>query len=222
MADHDEPTKKFDKKVPNPAEAPEDAPADDTPADDAETPAEEPAYDAGDDEPLERKRSPWLVATSIVAIALLVLLFVAVPLTLLYQRYADKRDVLDAQNAARTEMCRYAAVLVDYDYTDLDTFFGKVLDGATGDWHTEFEANSAALRDPLVAGQVHSQGNDFQCGIISGDENHAVVVVTITQTITSLGTQNQPQKGQIAVVATMENVDGRWLVSKMDAPVLSP
>ena len=212
MADQDEPTKKFDEKDPNPAEPPEDT----------ETQAEEPAYDAGDDEPIERKRSPWLVVTSIVAIALLVLLFVAVPLTLLYQRYADKRDTLAAQEQARAAMCDYAKVLVDYDYTDLDTFFGKVIDGATGDWHTEFETNSAALRDPLVAGQVHSQGNDFQCGIISGDESHAVVVVVITQTITSLGTQNQPQKGQIAVVATMENVDGKWLVSKMDAPVLAP
>jgi len=218
MADQDEPTKKFDKKDPNPAEAPEDTAAENT-----ETQAEEPAYDAGDDdEPIERKRSPWLVATSIVAIALLVLLFVAVPLTLLYQRYADKRDTLDAQVAARTEMCEYAQTLVDYDYHDLDTFFANVLDGATGDWHTEFETNSSALRDPLVAGQVHSTGSDFQCGIISGDENEAVVVVSISQTITSLGTQNQPQKGQISLVATMENVDGRWLVSKMDAPILSP
>jgi Mce-associated membrane protein len=203
-------TKRFDADNPNPAEAPEpNAPSGSAATSVSPDPEVPP-------QTKQRSARSWVVAViaGIVAIAAIVTSVV------FYLQYKDKNDILEAQSAARDAMCDYAKTVTSYNYNDLDTFFKNVLDGATGEWKTEFETNSAALRDPLVAGQVQSNGDEVQCGVQSGDTENAVVVAAIGQTITSLGTQNQPQKGQIAVVATMEYVDGQWLVSKMDAPLL--
>ncbi|WP_068271849.1 hypothetical protein [Aldersonia kunmingensis] len=211
----EEPTKRFDADNPNPAETPAPGATPATPAPAATTASVSPDPEVP---PQAKGRSRGTLITAV--IASIVAVAAIATSVVFYLQYKDKNDILEAQSAARDAMCDYAKTVTSYNYNDLDTFFKNVLDGATGEWKTEFETNSQALRDPLVAGQVQSNGDEVQCGVQSGDTENAVVVAAIGQTITSLGTQNQPQKGQIAVVATMENVDGRWLVSKMDAPLL--
>lgn len=212
----EEPTKRFDTDNPNPADAPEPAAAE---ADEAADAAATSASPDPEVPPKAEGRSNSLTLILAVVAGIVAIAAIATSIVF-YLKYQDKNDILEAQAAARDTMCEYAKTVTSYNYNDLDKFFQSVLDGATGEWKTEFETNSKALRDPLVQGQVQSSGDEVQCGVQSGDTENAVVVAAIGQTVTSLGTQNKPQKGQISVVATMENVDGKWLVSKMDAPLL--
>jgi Mce-associated membrane protein len=136
-----------------------------------------------------------------------------------YLQDRDKDAVLAAQEQARLAACEYAPVLANYDAKNLDPYFAAVLDGATGDWHQQFESTSQELREVLAEGQVVSAVSDVQCAIKSGDETSAEAVVVIGQTITSLGTQGQPAPGQLSMVMRMEKSADRWLVNDMNAPL---
>ncbi|WP_067816174.1 hypothetical protein [Nocardia inohanensis] len=132
-----------------------------------------------------------------------------------------KQALLDAHESARTAACEYAPVLATYDAKNLDTYFAGVLEGATGDWRKQFDSTSKDLREVLTAGQVTSASTDVQCAIRTGDQDSAEAIVVIGQTITSLGTQNKPQPGQLSMVMRLERQGDRWLVNKVNSPLLS-
>lgn len=132
----------------------------------------------------------------------------------------NKQALLDAHESARTAACKYAPVLATYDAKNLDTYFAGVLDGATGDWRKQFDSTSKDLREVLTAGQVTSASTDVQCAIRTGDKDSAEAIVVIGQTITSLGTQNKPQPGQLSMVMRLERQGDRWLVNKVNSPLL--
>lgn len=129
----------------------------------------------------------------------------------------DARALLAARDSAQEAACQYAPKLATYDAAHLDDYFKSVLDGATGDWHTQFDTTSKDLRDVLTQGQVVSKATDVQCAIRSGDRDSAEAVVVIGQTITSLGTQGKPAPGQLAMVMRLQRSGDRWLVNKVDS-----
>ncbi|WP_228789009.1 hypothetical protein [Nocardia puris] len=131
----------------------------------------------------------------------------------------ENRALLDAREEAAAAACRYAPVLANYDAKNLDPYFAAVLDGATGDWKTQFDDTSKELREVLTQGEVVSKVEDVQCAVKTGDETSAEAIVVIGQTITSLGTQGQPAPGQLSMVMRMEKVDGTWLVNNVNSPL---
>ncbi|TCJ93139.1 hypothetical protein [Nocardia alba] len=126
-----------------------------------------------------------------------------------------------AREAAHRAACAYAPTLARYDAKDLDTYFGAVLAGATGDWKTEFDATSRDLREVLMQGQVVATVGTVECAIESADETTAEAVAVINQTITSLGTKGAPAPGQLAVSMTLRKDADRWLVSEVSSPMLA-
>ncbi|UFS93893.1 hypothetical protein [Nocardia huaxiensis] len=128
-------------------------------------------------------------------------------------------ELIDAREAARSAACNYAPLLATYDAKNLDAYFTAVLDGATGDWRTQFDSTSKDLREVLTQGQVVSKATDVQCGIRTSDESSAEAIVVIGQTITSLGTQNKPSPGQLSMVMRLEKQGDRWLVNKVNSPM---
>lgn len=131
----------------------------------------------------------------------------------------EHEGLLAAHEEARQAACDYAPRLADYDAKDLDAYFAAVLDGATGEWHEQFDDTSRELRVVLSEGQVVSKVHHVECAIKTGDETSAEAVIMIGQTITSVGTQGQPAPGQLAMVLRMEKTDGRWLVNQVDSPL---
>ncbi|MFE1593009.1 hypothetical protein [Nocardia sp. NPDC058705] len=127
-------------------------------------------------------------------------------------------NLLRAQEQAREAACHYGPVLADYDSKNLDTYFKAVLDGAVGDWKKQFESTSTELREVLTQGEVTSQVTDTQCAIRTADEDSAEAIVVIRQTITSLGTGHKPKPGQLAMVLSLRNDNGSWLVEKVNSP----
>ncbi|WP_067853345.1 hypothetical protein [Nocardia shimofusensis] len=130
--------------------------------------------------------------------------------------------LLAAHEEARQAACDYAPRLADYDAKNLDAYFAAVLDGATGEWHEQFDDTSRELREVLTEGQVVSKVQHVECAIKAGDETSAEAVIMIGQTITSVGTQGQASPGQLSMVLRMEKSDGRWLVNQVDSPLPAP
>lgn len=137
----------------------------------------------------------------------------------LFTQNREARDLLTAHEQAREAACAYAPALADYDSKNLDKYFAAVLDGATGDWHKQFEATSTELRQVLQEGQVTSKVSDVQCAIRSGDTESAEAIVVVGQTVTSLGTQGQPAAGQLSMVLWLRKTGDRWLVEKLNSPL---
>ncbi|PFX03047.1 hypothetical protein CJ469_02568 [Nocardia farcinica] len=134
---------------------------------------------------------------------------------------SEHEGLLAAHEEARQAACAYAPVLADYDAKNLDAYFAKVLDGATGDWRKQFDDTSRELREVLTQGEVVSKADDVQCAIKTGDETSAEAIVVIGQTITSVGTQGKPSPGQLSMIMRMEKTDGRWLVNHVNSPLAS-
>ncbi|MCP2290524.1 Mce-associated membrane protein [Nocardia amikacinitolerans] len=132
----------------------------------------------------------------------------------------DNEALLAAHDEARAAACAYAPVLANYDAKNLDAYFSAVLDGATGDWKKQFDDTSRELKEVLSQGEVVSKTNDVQCAVKSGDETSAEAIVVIGQTITSVGTQGKPAPGQLSMVMRMAKVDGKWLVNKVNSPLV--
>ncbi|WP_280274662.1 hypothetical protein [Nocardia wallacei] len=139
-----------------------------------------------------------------------------------YVQNEHKQDLLSAQEQARQAACGYGPVLSTYDAKNLDHYVQAVLDGATGDWRKQFETTSRDLGDVLAKGEVVAKTDDVQCAIRSADETSAEALVVMGQTITSLGTKGQPEKGQLSVVMRLEKSGDRWLVNKIDTPLAPP
>ncbi|WP_199742910.1 hypothetical protein [Nocardia stercoris] len=138
---------------------------------------------------------------------------------ILFVQNKHNRDLLAAHDDAQAAACKYAPTLATYDAKNLDAYFGAVLAGATGDWKTQFDSTSKDLRDVLTAGQVVSKVTDVQCAVRTGDTDSAEAIVVIGQTITSVGTNNQPKPGQLSMVMRLQRAGGRWLVNKVDSPL---
>lgn len=132
----------------------------------------------------------------------------------------DNEALLAAHEEARAAACAYAPVLANYDAKNLDAYFTAVLDGATGDWKKQFDDTSRELKEVLSQGEVVSKTNDVQCAVKTGDETSAEAIVVIGQTITSVGTQGKPAPGQLSMVMRMAKVDGKWLVNKVNSPLV--
>ncbi|MFD3701937.1 hypothetical protein ACFWUP_02200 [Nocardia sp. NPDC058658] len=136
----------------------------------------------------------------------------------LFVQNQHSNNLLRAQEQAREAACHYGPILADYDSKNLDTYFKAVLDGAVGDWKKQFESTSTELREVLTQGEVTSEVTDTQCAIRTADEDSAEAIVVIRQTITSLGTGHKPKPGQLAMVLSLRNDNGSWLVEKVNSP----
>ncbi|MEV6218746.1 hypothetical protein [Nocardia sp. NPDC051833] len=127
-----------------------------------------------------------------------------------------------ARTEARAAACAYGSVLSTYNATDLDAYFAAVLDRATGAWKQEFESTSADLREVLVQGRVQSTAGTVDCAIATSDTESAEAIVVVDQSIASVGTQQQPRRGQLSITLSLTKSGDRWLTSKVSSPLLRP
>lgn len=171
--------------------------------------------------PKVKRTLPQLSAglwASLAAVAILLVGAIAVAV-FFFLEYSDEKDKNDAGVQASQELCQFSPTLVKIDWQNIDAYFKEVLDGSTGEFKDEFEGAATQLKETLVQGQVKSQQTDAQCGIQSASKDHAEILLTLGQSVTTV-TMKDPQVRQLAMVASMDKVDGRWLVAKLDAPWL--
>ncbi|MFF2395388.1 hypothetical protein [Nocardia sp. NPDC058114] len=125
-----------------------------------------------------------------------------------------------SRTEARAAACAYGSVLSTYNATDLDAYFAAVLDRATGAWKQEFESTSADLREVLIQGRVQSTAGTVDCAIATSGTDTAEALVVVDQSIASVGTQQQPRRGQLSITLSLAKSGDRWLTSKVSSPML--
>ncbi len=133
---------------------------------------------------------------------------------------SNKAEKLDAIADSTKAACDYGAILANYDYSkDLDGYIASMKAGATGDYLKEFSDASDALKGAMVQAQVKSTGEDVQCAYMSGSTDDVKAMVTMTQYRTNF-TQTEPDRMMFAIEMSLERSGDKWLVSKLDSPLL--
>ncbi|MEU7629928.1 hypothetical protein AB0C34_08070 [Nocardia sp. NPDC049220] len=132
----------------------------------------------------------------------------------------DRGDKLDAISESSGAACAFGKDVSVYDYSkNLDDYFTTVKTGATGEFLQEFDDATKALKDAMVQAKVKSWVDDVQCGYQSGDTTSAKVLVTLTQYRTNF-TQTNPERQFVVVIAQLRKSGDKWLVEKLDSPML--
>jgi Mce-associated membrane protein len=149
-----------------------------------------------------------LAALALAAVACLVLVSLTLPrLSAAQEREERRTEVLQA--------ARQAAVnFTTLDYRRLDRDLGRVLDGATGEFRTQFEAGTQDLAELVTANQAVSRGEVLEAGIVTADEDSARVLVVADSTVTNTA-GTEPQKRHYRLQLDLVRDDGRWLVSDL-------
>ncbi|MFC8047038.1 hypothetical protein [Nocardia sp. NPDC057353] len=150
-----------------------------------------------------------------------ILAVAAVTAVVVFWRQADQRGAeLDAVTEAKAAACDFGRAVSEYDYArDLNQYFQTVKDGSTGDFLKEFADAEQALTEAMTQAKVKSWTDDVQCGWQSGDDSTAQVLVTLTQYRTNF-TAPEPTRQYVVVIADLEKSGDKWLVGKLDSPML--
>lgn len=120
---------------------------------------------------------------------------------------------------ARLAACDFAREVGAYDHTALDGYFQRVRDRSTGAFAEEFAGAEPQLRQAMQQAQVRAWVEWAECGSTGGDLLRQTVLITMSQ-VRANSTDPEPRAQQITMTATVDNVFGRWLVSKLDSPLL--
>ena len=167
----------------------------------------------------KRKRS-WLRWTPLALLVILLGLLIAnffVPLPVLSGKAGSE---LSKQTQAREEICAFAPKLATYDYRNIQPYFDGVGSRATGVFKDQFVKGQSELSDWLRQGQVVSKASGTSCGVeAKGDDLQ--IIIGITQNIASIATQGSGVDTTLSIVATVEKVGGKWMISKMDGPLVA-
>ena len=149
-----------------------------------------------------------LAGLALAAVACLVLIALTVPrLSAADDREQRRTEVLQA---ARQQAVNFTTL----DYQALDRDLGRVLDGATGDFRSQFEAGTNDLAELVTANQAVSKGEVLEAGIVSDDDDSARVLVVADSTVTNAASE-QPQKRHYRLQMDLVRDGDRWLVSDL-------
>ncbi|MFC9553363.1 hypothetical protein ACFTWF_21165 [Rhodococcus sp. NPDC056960] len=129
---------------------------------------------------------------------------------------------LRAEQAAQSrdeqilETARQVVVdLVTLRHQSVDEDIQRVADGTTGPFRDQFTSASGSFGDVLNQGQVESTGEVKEAGLVTSDDEHAVVLAAVTSTVKN----TEAPDGEIRVYrmkVSLDSVDGRWLVSDVE------
>ena len=117
---------------------------------------------------------PPAVAGAVVAVLLLVTALIGVGTT---RSYLAERGRADQGAAALVAGRQLAINFVTMDYRTFDSYGSRVLNGASGSFHTDYAAKLADLKKVVVANQTRSSPRRVEAGLVSADSDSAEVIV---------------------------------------------
>ena len=124
----------------------------------------------------------------------------------------DRADArADAVKAARQE----ALNLTSVDGTDIQQDLDRVLEGASGTFRQEFEAQSQRLTTVLEQNQVRAQGEVLDAGLSRFDGDTATALVVIDSVVANKEIPDG-QTRTYRMQLQLERVGDRWLTSQLE------
>jgi Mce-associated membrane protein len=173
--------------------------------------------EAPDDEPDSTRKWRRIVWSRVLAYGVLPGFALLLALTAGYFRWVV--GSADDLALARTESVRVASedavALLSYKPDSVDKDLGAARERLTGDFK---DAYTALTRQVVIPGakekHISAVAKVNAAASVSATANHAVVLLFVNQTVT-IG-DGAPTDTQPVVRATLDKVNGRWLVSKFD------
>lgn len=192
--------------------------ADDRPVSEAAAPAEGEAGAQAVKDPETKSdssaRDRWRRRAPIVAI-LMALAASAGAAAFFGWQLKRQNDQAESGRAAIAVANEYAVVLTSIDSAKVDENYAKVLDGATGEFRDMYSQSAAQLRQLLIDNKAVSHGTVVDSAIKSATTNKVEVLLFVDQSIIN-AVNPEPRIDRSRVTMTLENIDGRWLASKVD------
>ncbi|MCX4095109.1 hypothetical protein [Nocardia sp. alder85J] len=116
---------------------------------------------------------------------------------------------------ARTAACDFGREVTNYDYSEIEGYFQRVLDRTTGGFHDNFRDALPTLRTKLAGLHAHSNGNVVECTSGAGDDAQQAARLVVNQTVVTDETGREPRAGVWAFALTLNRVGDSWLVSDL-------
>ncbi|WP_157116408.1 hypothetical protein [Nocardia vaccinii] len=165
----------------------------------------------------ENRGKSWVPMAAAFAAGVVVVAAVATAVGF-WMQSSDRGDKLDARDSAVAAACDFGHQVGTYDSKSFDDYIKRVKDRSTGEWLTQFDGASSALKQITQQAQARSTVGEIHCAYESGDANKASVVMLITQNQSKAATPT-PQPLTIGVVASLEKQNGKWLVDNFQSPM---
>lgn len=164
----------------------------------------EDTTDSGTGAKVRWRRPRVLLAVLLIAVVLGGVVFVAV-------QYLSLRSAEAARAEALGAATEFATNLSSYDFNDLEGNFSGVTENATGRFAEQYSQVGANLTELIKQHKAVSEGTVLAAGAVEAEDDHAVVLLFVDQTITNTNSP-QPRVDRNRMRMTLVRQDGRWLV----------
>jgi Mce-associated membrane protein len=161
--------------------------------------------------PVERRRGR--VAARVLVTALTVLLAAAA-----YAGHAwwETRKLESAHGEAIAAARQLATNFVSISAASVDADLARIAAGATGEFGEEFGRGMPGVRQAVLENKVQSAGTVLRAGLVSGDEDSAIVLVAIDATVKNVkAPDGRISHYRIQLDLARESASGKWLVAKL-------
>ncbi|MGH3727224.1 MAG: hypothetical protein ACRDTU_00560 [Micromonosporaceae bacterium] len=161
-----------------------------------------------------KQRLTWLVVNIILALALAAGVVVSGALGVAaYRDHVKRQGLEEATTAARQTVVDFLTISAASVSRDLD----QVLDNSTGEFRRQYKAGMSEVRAAVVQNKVASKGKVLRAGVLSGDEDSAVVLVAVDARIKNVRSpKGRKAHYRVQVDMTYDDKKDRWLVSRLE------
>lgn len=165
--------------------------------------------DDGPDEPAGRRRTGLRIGAAVLAVAL-----IAAALTL---AWLWRGNLLDerAREQALTAARQSALNLTSIDQEDFDGDVGRVLDGASGEFRTDFSGRVAQLQQLVEENEVTAEGRVLEAGLVRADRESATALVVVDSRIRNTAVP-EGRVNSYRMRLELEKVGDDWRTSSLE------
>ena len=164
---------------------------------------------------LHRSRVLVLGASTI---AVVIVAFVAISAVLIHQ-HSSVVAARDTDAKIIDSVREDVTALIAPTFEDAQGSAQKILDGATGDWASQFEPNMDAFAQALTEAKVQSSADISEIGIERHNDDGTIdVLVAATSKVTNTAAQQESTRAWRLRVNVAE-VDGEYKLAKVDPVV---
>lgn len=156
------------------------------------------------------RRTPVALVVG-VGVLLLALLAAAIVGSILLRGYDERAT---ARAAALAAARQEALNLTSIDGRDIEADLERVLDGATGQFKTDFAQRSADLKKVLAENNVIAEGRVLEAALVRADTESATALVVVDSSVKNKAAP-QGRSNTYRMQLDLERHNGRWLTSTL-------